>query len=105
MQTELAQAPDLGLFVDGVSAAIDNDAPSGPSSRVVFVCLEGHQALIVSRGQLGPAGGAEDRILAVYDMVDWQDDDLAVGEEADASDGNGGQQLQASVEWQYLEAA
>jgi hypothetical protein len=37
-------------------------------------------------------------------MIHRQDHDLAIGEEADPSDGDRGQQLQAPVERQYLES-
>ena len=83
---------------------IDQDAPSRLGSLVILVCLEGHQVLALGRRQLRAAGRAEDRVGAVHDMVYRQDHDLAVGKETDPSDGNRGQELQAPVERQYLEA-
>jgi hypothetical protein len=103
VQTKLVQALDLGLFIDRLGTAIDQDAPSRPGSPIIFVYLECHQILLSGRGQLRSAGRAEDGVLAVDDMVYRQDYYLAIGEKTDPSDRNRGQQLQAPVERQYLE--
>lgn len=102
MQAKVAQVLDLGVFVDWLGAAVDQDAPSRLGSLVIAVCLERHQILAFGRGQLRPAGGAKDRVLAIHDMVDRQYHDLAIGEKTDPSDGDHRQQLQAPVERQYL---
>jgi len=103
VQAKVVQALDLGVFVDRLSAAIDQDAPSRLGSLVISVCLECHQVLAFGRGQLRPAGRAEDRVLAVDNMIYRQDHYLAIGEKAHPSDGDRSQQLQAPVERQYLE--
>ena len=95
---KLAQPLDFLVLVHGLSAAGNQDAPSGPGSRVIFVGLEGHHVLVLRRGQLRPAGRTEDRGLAVHGEVDRQHHDLAVGEETDSPDRNRRQQLQAPVE-------
>jgi len=102
VQAKVAQALDLGVFVNRLSAAIDQDAPSGLGSFVIVVCLERDQILAFGRGQLRPAGREEDRVLAVQNVIDRQDHYLAIGEKADPSDGDRGQQLQAPVERQNL---
>ena len=99
----MSQALDLGVFVDPLSTAIDQDAPARLGSLVIVVRLERHQILAFGRGQLRPASGAKDRVLAVHNVVYRQDHYLAIGEEADPSDRDRAQQFQAPVERQYLE--
>jgi len=103
VQTKLVQALDLCLFADRLGAAIDQDAPSRPGLLIIFVCLECHQILVFGCGQLRSVGRAEDGALAVDNMIYRQDHYFPVGEKADPSDRNRGQQLQAPVERQYLE--
>jgi hypothetical protein len=103
-QAKAAQPPDLRILVDRAGAAIDQNAPSRTGPVVIVVGLERHYALALSRGQFGPPGRAEDRTLAVHDVIDRQDHYLTIGEEADPSDRDCGKQLKTPVERQYLES-
>jgi hypothetical protein len=104
LQAKPAQAPDLRVLVDGVGAAVDQDAPASPGALVVGVCLERHHLLALGGGQLRAPGRSEDRIVTVHDMVHRQDHDLAVGEKADPSHGDRAEQPQALVIRQDLES-
>jgi uncharacterized protein with PIN domain len=103
LRVEPAQPSYLVFVVHRFGAAVYQDTPSRASSFVIAVCLECHELLAVGRRQFRPVGRAEDRALAVNDVVDRQDNYLAVGLEADSPDRDGGQQAQARVERQYLE--
>ena len=103
LRVQQAQPSYLVFVVYRLGAAVYQDTPSGASFLVIAVCFERDELLAFGRRQFRPVGRAEDRALAVNHMVNRQDHDLAVGVEADSSDGDGGQQAQARVERQYLE--
>jgi hypothetical protein len=70
---------------------------------VIVVGLEADKVLAADAGQLRPRASAEDHVLPVYQMVDRQDHDLAVGEEADPAYRDRTEQPQAVRKRQYLQ--
>src|SRR6266516_6050119 len=103
MQIEPVEPADLGFVIHDHGAASDKDAPPRPGPQVIVVGLEGDQVLFLGRGELGPAGRAEDHVLAVHGVVHRQEHYLAVRVETEAPYRNRGEQPQAHVEGQGLE--
>jgi len=82
-EAEVGEPLDLLVRLHQLGEPADDYAPSGMGRRVIAVRLEPDEVLVADRGQLRPGAGAEDHILPVHQVVDRQDHDLAVGEEAD----------------------
>jgi len=104
-EAEVGEPLDLLVRLHQLGEPADDYAPSGMGRRVIAVRLEPDEVLVADRGQLRPGAGAEDHILPVHQVVDRQDHDLAVGEEADPPHRNRAEQPQAVRERQYLQAS
>ena len=85
VEAESVQGVNLGVLVDHLGLASDYHTPPGAASGVVVVSLEDDVGLAFCCRQLRPGGGPEGHALPVDHVIDRQDDDFAVGLEADPS--------------------
>jgi hypothetical protein len=102
VQVVAGQPLNLGFLIHHLGAASDYNTPPCPGVLVVVIGFKADQSLAFGRGELRPLGGAEDWILPVNDVVDGQNDHLAIREKSKPSHWDRAQQPQAFVEGHYL---
>src|SRR5215831_7484536 len=83
LQAEVGEPLDFLVRLHQLGEPADDHAPSGMSPRVVAVRLEPDEVLVSDRGQLRPNSCPKNYGLPIDEVVDRQDHDLAVDEEAD----------------------